>query len=103
INDSVVVFDRIRENLSLEKNKNIERKYPEIVNRSLNETMVRSINTSLTTLLAIGAIFFVGGVALRYLLLTLSMGIILGTYSSLFIASPILVVWLNKKYKKLKI
>lgn len=99
INDTVVVFDRIRENLFKEKNKNIEKKYKEIVNKSLNETMGRSINTSLTTLLAIIVIFFVGGIALRYLILTLIIGIILGTYSSMFLASPLLVVWLNKKLK----
>lgn len=100
INDTVVVFDRIRENLLKEKNKNIEKKYKEIVNSSLNETLVRSINTSITTLLAIIFIFFVGGEALKYLILTLLIGIVLGTYSSMFFASPLLIVWLNRKFKK---
>ena len=98
INDTIVVFDRIRENLSkIKDKKRIEARYEDIVNQSLNETIIRSINTSLTTLLAIVAIFFVGGVALRYLILTLMIGIIVGTYSSLFLASPLLILWANRK------
>ncbi len=104
INDSVVVFDRIRENLSnsSDSRSSIEKKYENIVNQSLNETIVRSINTSLSTLLAIIIIFFIGGITLRYLILTLMIGIVIGTYSSIFLASPMLatlVVWLNRRLK----
>ena len=93
INDSVVVFDRIRENLIRRRYDNFE----ETVNESLNQTLSRSINTSLTTLLVLFAIFFFGGETLRYFALALILGISLGTYSSIFIASPLLVTWWMKK------
>ncbi len=101
INDNVVVFDRIRENLSKEKDKSIE-KYKEIVNKSLNQTIVRSINTSLSTLFAIIFILFVGGETLKYLILVLVIGVIIGTYASIFLASPLLIVLLNYKNKNKK-
>ena len=90
INNTVVVFDRIRENLFKQAGT-----YQEIVNNSLNQTLTRSINTSLTTLFVLVAIFFLGGVTLKYFALALILGIIAGTYSSLFLASPILVAWLR--------
>lgn len=90
INNTVVVFDRIRENLLRRAGT-----YQEIVNNSLNQTLTRSINTSLTTLFVLVAIFFLGGVTLKYFALALILGIIAGTYSSLFLASPILVAWLR--------
>ncbi|MEK7071737.1 MAG: protein translocase subunit SecF [Patescibacteria group bacterium] len=86
VHDTIVVFDRIRENIS----RSGSRAFELIVNDSLNQTLVRSINTSLTTLLVLLAIFFVGGETLRYFSLILILGIITGTYSSIFIASPIL-------------
>jgi len=89
INDSVVVFDRIRENLIKRTSSNFE----EVVNDSLNQTLTRSINTSLTTLLVLFAIFFFGGETLRYFSLALIIGITAGTYSSIFLASPMLVSW----------
>ena len=91
INDTVVVFDRIRENLL----KRIGVTYQETVNQSLNQTLTRSVNTSLTTLFVLIAIFFLGGESLKYFALTLILGIVAGTYSSLFLASPILVSWLK--------
>lgn len=94
VHDTIVVFDRVRENISLGRGKSFE----EIVNNSLNQTLVRSINTSLTTLLVLSAIFFVGGETLKYFALILIIGITTGTYSSIFIASPILVSWL--KFRK---
>ncbi|MEK9135400.1 MAG: protein translocase subunit SecF [Patescibacteria group bacterium] len=94
VHDTIVVFDRIRENIS----RSGSRAFELIVNDSLNQTLVRSINTSLTTLLVLLAIFFVGGETLRYFSLILILGIITGTYSSIFIASPILVSWL--KFRK---
>lgn len=89
VNDTVVVFDRIRENLI--KGKGVT--YQETVNYALNQTLTRSINTSLTTLFALIAIFFFGGITLKFFALALILGIISGTYSSIFLASPLLVSW----------
>jgi preprotein translocase SecF subunit len=89
INNTVVVFDRIRENLQ----KNPGGEYENIVNLSLNQTLIRSLNTSFTTLLVLFAIFFLGSPVLRYFALALIVGISVGTFSSFFIASPILVSW----------
>jgi preprotein translocase subunit SecF len=94
INNTVVVFDRIRENLFKQAGT-----YQEIVNNSLNQTLTRSINTSLTTLFVLVAIFFLGGETLKYFALALILGIIAGTYSSMFLASPILVTWLRWRKK----
>lgn len=91
VHDTIVVFDRIRENL-LRKTAS---SFGEIVNVSLNQTLVRSLNTSLTTLFALFAIFFFGGQTLKYFSLILILGIVLGTYSSIFIASPLLTLWLK--------
>ena len=95
VHDTIVVFDRIRENLSRARLLSFE----EIVNKSLNQTLVRSINTSLTTLVVLFAVFFIGGETLRYFSLILILGISTGTYSSIFIASPILVSWLKWRKK----
>jgi preprotein translocase subunit SecF len=91
INNTVVVFDRIRENLL----KRVGEKYEETVNISLSQTLTRSLNTSLTTLFVLVAIFFFGGETLKYFALALIIGIVAGTYSSLFLASPVLVKWLK--------
>lgn len=93
INNTVVVFDRIRENLL----KRVGATYEETVNSSLNQTLTRSINTSLTTLFVLLAIFFFGGETLRYFALALILGISAGTYSSIFLASPLLVSWWKRK------
>jgi len=95
VNDTVVVFDRIRENLI----KNPGNDYKEVVNQSLNQTLIRSINTSCTTLFVLLAIFFFGGETLKYFSFALILGISLGTYSSLFLASPLLVSWLRFRKK----
>lgn len=95
INNTVVVFDRIRENLL----KRIGKNYEETVDISLNQTLIRSLNVSLTTLFVLTAIFFLGGETLRYFALTLILGIIAGTYSSIFLASPFLVTWLKWRKK----
>ena len=89
LNDSIVVFDRIRENLKV-KQKNAEA-FVDTVNRSLNETLSRTVITSLTTLFVVTILFFFGGEVLRSFALALIIGIIVGTYSSLFIASPTVV------------
>lgn len=90
VHDTIVVFDRIRENLKREPGM---KAFGALVNQSVNETFVRSINTSLTVALALAAVNFFGGESTRVFSLTLLAGIITGTYSSIFIASPLLVSW----------
>lgn len=90
VNDTIVVFDRIRENLKFHYG---HEEFNEIVNQSVNQSVTRSINTSLTTLLVLMALFLFGGTSLRDFILVLIFGIIFGTYSSIFIASPLLVEW----------
>lgn len=90
VNDTIVVFDRIRENLI--KSGGDYEDFERIVNESVNQTFARSINTTLTTLLALFAVFFWGGETVKYFALALIVGIGLGAYSSIFIASPLLVV-----------
>ena len=94
MNDTVVIYDRIRENLSKFSSSKIE----EITNTSINETLSRTIITSLTTLLALISIFVLGGEILRGFALAMIIGVIIGTYSSIFVASPILK-YLNVSYK----
>jgi len=91
INDSIVIFDRIRENQRARAQGPGD--YVPLVNRSLNETLTRSINTSATTLLAIFAVFLFGGRTIRDFALALMIGMTAGTYSSIFIASPIWATW----------
>lgn len=98
VNDTIVVFDRIRENLL----KRGHEDFQSVVNDSINQTIVRSINTSLTTLLVLVAILFFGGATIRDFVLTLIIGIISGTYSSIFIASPLLVTWHHWSLKREK-
>jgi len=87
MNDTVVIFDRVRENLKKYTSKKIE----EISNISINETLSRTIITSLTTLLALLSIFFFGGTILHGFSFAMILGVIFGTYSSIFIANPILI------------
>jgi len=89
VSDTIVVFDRTRENLLRAGMDNFE----EIVNKSVNETFVRSINSSFTTLLALFSLYLFGGETIRYFILALIVGITFGTYSSIFVASPIVVSW----------
>jgi preprotein translocase subunit SecF len=95
VHDTIVVFDRVRENQS------IYRKLPfeTVVNHSIVQTMDRSINTSLTVLLTLLAMALFGGVTIRHFVVILLIGVFSGTYSSVFNASPILVVWENKEWK----
>lgn len=88
VNDTIVVFDRTRENLSKASGE-----FEEIVNSSVNQTISRSLNTSLTTFLALAAVYYFGGETTKYFMLALMIGIIAGTYSSIFVASPIIVAW----------
>ncbi len=89
LNDTIVVFDRIRENLRLYRRES----YEGVINRSINETLSRTILTSLTTLLVVLALFFLGGEVIHDFAFALLVGIIVGTYSSIFIASPLLILW----------
>ena len=97
INDTIVVFDRIRENRKMGKIKD----FTEIADVSITQTMSRSINTVLTTLFTITAVYIFGVSSIKDFALPLIVGIISGCYSSIFIASPIWVLWENKEKKKL--
>jgi preprotein translocase subunit SecF len=91
VHDTIVIFDRIRENVNRRTGEPFER----VVNHSIMQSFVRSINTSFTVVLTLGAIFLFTGQSIRYFVLAMLIGIISGTYSSIFNASPILVVWEN--------
>jgi preprotein translocase subunit SecF len=93
INDTIVVFDRIRENLKNIPEKKRNERFEEVVGKSLKQTFGRSINTSITTLLALLALFIFGGEATKWFALALIAGIISGTYSSIFFAAPMLVTF----------
>ncbi len=95
VHDTIVVFDRIRENL------NIFRKLPyeTVVNHSIVQTLVRSINTQLTVMLTLFSLVLFGGITIRHFVLILLVGVFSGTYSSIFNASPILVVWENREWR----
>ena len=96
VHDTIVVFDRIRENLTHSNRESFE----EVVNRSLNETFARSINTSLTVLVVLAATYVLGGESIRNFILTMIVGIAVGVYSSIFLASPLLVTWRLHDAKK---
>ena len=93
MNDTVIVFDRIREFLA----GKVKGNFNEVVNASINSTMSRTINTSLTMILVLGIMFVFGGDSIRGFIFAMLVGIIVGTYSSLFIATPVLVDCMNKK------
>ena len=95
INDKVVVFDRIRENLGLHKKMDLQ----ELFNKSLNETLARTINTSLSTLIVLLCIFCFGGESTRSFSFAMLLGVIFGTLSSIFIAAPLAYVILGRKIK----
>lgn len=98
VHDTIVVFDRTRENLRTRTSE----KFETTVGKSIEQTFVRSINTSLTVLFITAALFFFGGESTKYFAFTLGIGIIIGTYSSIFIASPLLVSVANYLEKKKK-
>lgn len=91
VHDSIVVFDRVRENLKRNQEKNLKEPFEEVVGRSVEQTLSRSINTSLTTVLALLGLYFFGPEVTRFFILALIIGIIAGTYSSIFLGSPLLV------------
>lgn len=99
VHDTIVVFDRVRENL---KNSSEKKPFDQIVGESISQTFVRSINTSLTTLIALIVLYFVGSASTEHFSLALIIGIAAGTYSSIFVGSPLLVSlekWQRKKKK----
>lgn len=114
VNDTIVVFDRVRENLTqFRQEKKIKKKrdgldveeiqyiltkpFSQIVGQAVEQTFLRSINTSLTTMAALAALYFVGGSATTTFALVLLTGVVAGTYSSIFLASPLLVYWAERK------
>jgi preprotein translocase subunit SecF len=99
IHDTIVVFDRVRENLRINEDHRDRKPFDQIVGEGINQTFIRSINTSLTTVLALVVLYIYGAEATKYFSLALIVGIIAGTYSSVFIASPLLVTvekWQNR-------
>ncbi|BAZ68669.1 MAG: protein translocase subunit SecF [Pelatocladus maniniholoensis HA4357-MV3] len=93
VNDTVVIYDRIRETLKTNPNRPIA----DIVDDAVNQTLARSINTTLTTLLTLSAIFLFGGATLKFFSLALIIGFTMGAYSSIFIASTFLALWRERK------
>ena len=114
VNDTIVVFDRVRENLQLHRTEHttkrkdptgaiqeeviytLDKPFTEIVNTAVLQTIIRSINTSATTLLALGALYIFGGSTTQTFALVLMAGVVAGTYSSIFLASPLLVFYAKK-------
>ncbi|MDP2593053.1 MAG: protein translocase subunit SecF [bacterium] len=96
VNDTIIIFDRVRENLKKNEEMKSAESFSHAVGRSLSETYGRSINTSLTTLLVLLALFFLGGESTKSFVFLLTLGVIAGTYSSLFLAAPLLTL-LEKK------
>ncbi|MEA3465601.1 MAG: protein translocase subunit SecF [Thermodesulfobacteriota bacterium] len=95
LNDTIIVYDRIREN----KGKYIENGFSYTVNRSINETLSRTVLTSGTTLLVVSALFIFGGGVIHNFAFALLIGVMVGTYSSVFVASPFLVAWEERRHK----
>ncbi len=93
INDTIVVFDRIRENIRLKQANT----YQEIINLSINQTMARTILTSASTSIVLFVLFIAGGIAINDFVLVMLLGVIIGTYSSIFVASPIVAFWHRKR------
>ncbi|MCA9771421.1 MAG: protein translocase subunit SecF [Myxococcales bacterium] len=99
LNDTIVVYDRIRENLQRQGKR---KTYEEVLNASINETLSRTILTSGTTLLVVVALFFLGGAVIHDFAFVLMVGIAIGTYSSIFVASPCLILWEDYVGKRMK-
>lgn len=100
INDTIVIFDRIREN---KKTMKANESYVSLVDRSISQTLNRSINTTITTLLAVSALYFFGGKTIQEFALALMVGVLAGAYSSIFVASPIWVDWMERQRLRKKV
>lgn len=96
VSDTIVVFDRVRENII----KGSKESFGEVVHRSIMQTLTRSLNTTITVLLSLVAIYFFGGESIKYFALMLIIGVFLGAYSSIFVASPLLVWFGRNKQRK---
>ena len=96
VHDTIVVFDRIRENMS----KRVGGEFAEVVNYSIVQTLVRSLNTSLTVIFVLLALLLLGGSTIHYFVLVLLIGVTTGTYSSIFNASSLLIVWENREWNQ---
>lgn len=101
INDTIVVFDRIRENLRHNGDKGRHEPFERVVGQSIRQTMSRSINTSLTVVIVLAALYLAGPAATKDFALTLLVGMVAGTYSSIFLASPMLVAWQKWQDRKI--
>ncbi len=101
VHDTIVVFDRVRENLKLNRELKLKKDFETVVGESVNQTFVRSVNTSLTTLLALFVLYFIGAEATKHFSLVLIIGITAGTYSSIFLASTLLVTLEKFQRRKL--
>jgi preprotein translocase subunit SecF len=99
INDTIVVFDRIRENLRLNEERHKQETFESVVGRSIKQTLSRSLNTSLTVIIVLFSLFLVGPVSTKDFALTLIVGMVAGTYSSIFLAAPLLVAWEKWSHK----
>jgi preprotein translocase subunit SecF len=93
INDTIVIFDRIRENIRLLRKE----RYPNLINVSINQNLGRTIITSLTTLFVVSALYLFGGPVIHPFSLALIIGVFVGTYSSIFVASPLLIYWSTRR------
>ena len=100
VSDTIVVFDRIRENLKLNRENHSKEEFSETVGHSITQTFTRSINTSLTVILVLLSLFFFGPDSTKTFSLMLAAGMFFGTYSSIFLASPLLVVWEQLQKRK---
>ncbi len=96
LNDTIIVFDRIRENLRRFR----RRPFEEIINKSINETLSRTVLTSTTTLIVVVALFVLGGGVIHDFAFAMLIGVLVGTYSSIFVASPIILVWEERFAKR---
>lgn len=93
VHDTIVIYDRLRENFVKNRHKSIEM----VAEESVNQTLARSINTSLTTIIVLTALLLLGGSTIRHFIVILIIGILVGTYSSIFVAAPLLVSWHKQK------
>ncbi|OQA92228.1 MAG: preprotein translocase subunit SecF [Elusimicrobia bacterium ADurb.Bin231] len=98
INDTIVIFDRMRENRRIHRKEN----FYDMINRSVNETLSRTVNTSLTTFFVLLALFFLGGEVINDFSLALLFGVIVGSYSTIFVAAPIVYEWEKRKFSGTK-
>lgn len=102
VNDTIVVFDRVRENIEYNVKEKLNKTFETVVGESISQTMARSINTSLTVVLVLLALYFFGPATTKIFALTMTVGMLIGTFSSIFLASPLLVVWQETQDKKIK-